>query len=73
MQEKREFIREKLGKFSLSQVWLINELEEKGIITDKTELSSVIKGTRRGPKATEIINLSVEILENYEEKYKGCQ
>ena len=72
MQEKREFIRENLGKFSLSQIWLINELEERGIVTDKTELSSVIKGTRRGPKATEIIEGSVEILKHYEDKYKRC-
>lgn len=73
MQEKREFIREKLGKFSLSQIWLINELEERGILTDKTELSSAIKGTRRGPKVTEIIESSFDILKSYEEKYKGCR
>lgn len=70
MLEKRAFIREKLGKHSLSQIWLINELEERGIVTEKTELSSIIKGTRRGPKAEKIIDASAEILTEYENKYK---
>lgn len=72
MQEKREFIREKLGKFSLTQIWLINELEERDIVTDKTELSSIIAGTRRGPKVVRIIEASEDILKRYEDKYKKC-
>lgn len=72
MQEKREFIREKLGKFSLTQIWLINELEERGIVTDKTELSSIITGARRGPKVVRIIEASEDILKRYEDKYKKC-
>ena len=72
MQKERTFIRVKLAEYNLTQVWLRNELEERGIVTDKTELSSVIKGTRRGPKATEIIEGSVEILKHYEDKYKRC-
>jgi len=72
LQKEREFIREKLAKFSLSQIWLINELEERGIVTDKTELCSVIKGTRRGPKSNEIITTSVDILTAYEKRYKEC-
>lgn len=71
MQKERTFIRVKLAEYNLTQVWLRNELEERGIITDKTEMCSVLKGNRRGSKAESIIANSVEILEKYEKGYKG--
>lgn len=37
-----------------------------GIVTDKTEMSSVISGTRNGTKADAIIELSIDILDKYE-------
>ena len=58
--EERENIRERLKKHKLSYVWLI------GIVTDKTEMSSVISGTRNGTKADAIIELSIDILDKYE-------
>lgn len=49
--EERENIRERLRKHSLSYVWLISQLRMRGIVTDKTEMSSVISGVRNGAKA----------------------
>lgn len=57
--EERENIRERLKKHKLSYVWLIGQLALRGIVTDKTEMSSVISGTRNGTKADAIIELSI--------------
>ena len=64
--EERENIRERLKKQKLSYVWLIGQLALRGIVTDKTEMSSVISGTRNGTKADAIIELSIDILDKYE-------
>ena len=64
--EERENIRERLKKHNLSYVWLIGQLALRGIVTDKTEMSSVISGTRNGTKADAIIELSIDILDKYE-------
>lgn len=64
--EERENIRERLKKNKLSYVWLIGQLALRGIVTDKTEMSSVIAGTRHGTKADAIIELSLDILDSYE-------
>lgn len=68
--KERDKIRVSLFENSLSQVWLINRLEERGVITDKTELSSALSGTRRGAKVDKIIKTSTEILAEYESKMK---
>lgn len=64
--KERETIRERLKKHKLSYVWLIGQLALRGIVTDKTEMSSVISGTRNGTKADAIIELSIDILDKYE-------
>lgn len=64
--KERENIRERLKKHKLSCVWLIGQLALRGIVTDKTEMSSVISGTRNGTKADAIIELSIDILDKYE-------
>lgn len=64
--EERENIRKRLKKHKLSYVWLIGQLALRGIVTDKTEMSSVISGTRNGTKADAIIELSIDILDKYE-------
>lgn len=51
----------------LTQVWLIGQLRERGIVTDKTEMSSVLKGTRVGKKANLILQTSIEILKEYQD------
>lgn len=61
---ERENIRSRLKKHQLTQVWLINQLGLRGIVTDKTEMSSVLAGTRSGSKADAIIELSHDIWYN---------
>lgn len=39
-----------------------------GISTDKTEMSSALSGRRKGAKVEKIIQKSLEILREYEEK-----
>lgn len=60
-------IRVLLFENGLTQVWLIGQLRERGIVTDKTEMSSVLKGTRVGNKADLILQTSVEILNEYQD------
>lgn len=67
MRNERDQIREMLYRNTLTNSWLINRLEEKGIITDKTVMSSVLRGTRKGDKARSIIINSIQILEHYEQ------
>lgn len=61
-------IRFMLMRNSLTQTWLINMLEKAGVHTDKTELSSILAGRRKGPKVEIVIIKSLEILRDYEEK-----
>ena len=65
-QALREKIKRALDKNALTQVWLINRLRERGLTTDKTELSSVFSGTRRGAKISALLRVSDEILTHYE-------
>lgn len=68
MREERDRIRLMLYRNTLTNAWLVNRLEEKGINTEKTEMSSVLRGVRKGAKAESIIKSSIDILSDYEEK-----
>lgn len=72
MTGKGNEVRVLLQKHQLTNVWLINRLEEQGVITDKTELSSSLSGTRRGNKVDRILNTSIEILDRYEKCFVGA-
>lgn len=65
--EELNAIRERLKKHRLSFVWLIFQLGQRGIATDKTEVSSVFAGTRKGAKADSIIQATEGILADYEQ------
>lgn len=65
--EERIDIRFRLQKYNLSYTWLISQLRMRGVTTDKTEMSSVISGVRRGPKAERIIQTAVAVLDSYEQ------
>lgn len=65
--EELNAIRERLKKQHLSFVWLIEQLRHRGIITDKTEVSSVFSGTRTGLKADTIVSTAKYILDDYEQ------
>lgn len=61
--EELDAIRERIKKHRLSFVWLIFQLGQRGIATDKTEVSSIFAGTRKGAKADSIgywINAAVQ-------------
>ena len=66
MREERDCVRMMLYQNTLTNAWLVNRLEEKGVNTEKTELSSVLRGVRKGKKAESIINTALSILEFYE-------
>ena len=68
MREERDRIRLMLYRNTLTNAWLVNRLEERGVITEKTEMSSVLRGVRKGAKAETIIKTSLEILDDYETK-----
>ena len=70
MQEERTQIKFTLFKNALTNVWLQKQLENRGIKTDKSELSSVLNGSRKGPKAVTIINTAIEVLRDYETAMK---
>ncbi len=64
-----DVIRSRIKRYRLTNVWMIGQLKEHGIVTDKTELSSVYAGTRKGLKAEAIIKTSELILDDYEKRY----
>lgn len=64
-------IRDRLVAHNKTFGWLINRLEARGIRTDKSEMSSVMAGTRIGPKAEQIIKESEKILDEYEAFVSG--
>lgn len=73
MKEERDRIRLMLYRNTLTNAWLVNRLEERGVITEKTEMSSVLRGVRKGAKAESIIKTSLEILDDYESKMGVCE
>lgn len=62
-------IRERIKNYRLSFVWLIYQLEQHGITTDKTEVSSIFAGCRKGAKADSIIQTASVILDEYEKSF----
>lgn len=73
MREERDRIRLMLYRNTLTNAWLVNRLEKRGVITEKTEMSSVLRGVRKGAKAESIIKTSLEILDDYESKMGVCE
>lgn len=71
MEKERDEVRILLLNNSLSQVWLINRLEEHGVITEKSELSSALSGAGKGAKVDKIIQTSLQILNDYVSKIKN--
>lgn len=61
-------IKLKLRANKLTQKWLMAQLADKGVVTDKTELSSVLNRHRYGKKAEIIVAESLLILERYEQQ-----
>ena len=67
--KERDEIRDRLKRHRLSFVWLVFQLEKRNIVTDKTEVSSIFAGTRKGAKADSIIQATTAILDDYEKGF----
>ncbi len=67
--ENRTTISNLLSEYRLTQVWLIQKLAENGIITNKSEMSSILHGTRCGSKVDAILIISLKILNIYGRYY----
>lgn len=63
--EPRDAIRLKMSMEKLSYSWLIRQLERNGIVVAKSELSSILAGTRRGPKSDQVVEAIASILSDY--------
>ena len=59
VREERDRIRLMLYRNTLTNAWLVNRLEERGV--------------RKGAKAETIIKTSLEILDDYESKMGVCE
>lgn len=62
----RNEIRDKLREYNLSQVWLIRQLQRANFVTDKSEMSSILSGSRNGAKVETMLSLSRSIISEYE-------
>lgn len=62
-----ESVKNKLQKNSLTIVWLLRILEEKGILLEKSTLSAILNGRSKDKKAEEVLTTSKEILSDYED------
>lgn len=68
-ERKRNEIKDRLKLYRLSQVWLINQLGSRNLETDKSEMSSLLSGTRVGAKSEYILDMSLEILDEYQTSF----
>lgn len=59
-------VKRKLAEFGLTQVWLIQQLGRAGVPSDKSEMSSILAGTRNGAKAETLLRMSKSIIAAYE-------
>lgn len=59
-------IRKMVADNTLSYTWLIQKLSDKGLLTDKFEMSATMAGTRRGQKADDILCHAYAVLCEYE-------
>ncbi len=66
MEDKRLKVKRLLSTTKLTQVWLIERMRSYGVITDASELSAALSGTRRGPKINRVLDTAIYVLEDYE-------
>ena len=71
MKNARETVLWKLQKNNLSQTWLVNRLEERGLPASKFNVSDILRGVRRSNPADEFIQKSLEIMDSYEKWHDG--
>jgi hypothetical protein len=59
-------IRERMQKLGKTQVWLILELQQRGIVVQPPEMSSILRGVNTYPKATRVLEVCNDILSEIE-------
>lgn len=72
MGEKKS-LHDRLRDNNLTFVWLISFLDRVGVHTDKSEMSSAVRGTISGDKAANIIEKSHQILDKYEDFIRSVE
>lgn len=63
-------IRERMKALGKTQVWLILELRQRGIVVQPPEMSQILSGVNTYPKATKVLEMSNRILSDLEAKEK---
>lgn len=63
-------VRLQVAKYRLTYVWLINQLEQRGLHTNKSEMAQILAGKRTGWKADNILTNSLAVLDRYSAKMK---
>jgi hypothetical protein len=63
-------IRERTKALGKTQVWLILELRERGIVVQPPEMSQILSGVNTYPKAKKVLEVSNNILSDIEAKVK---
>ncbi len=61
-------IRERMRALDKTQVWLILELQKRGIVVQPPEMSAILRGVNTYPKATRVLEMSDKILSGLEKK-----
>lgn len=70
---ERKSLHDRLRDNNLTFVWLIAVLDRVGVHTDKSEMSSAVRGTISGEKSTNIIEKSHLILDKYEDFIRSVE
>ena len=68
----REQIKKLVARENLTFTWLIRQLFDEGVMTDKYEMSATLSGVRTGDKADEILRRSLDILHRYQMRMGSC-
>ena len=72
MSLKREQLRGMLAQYCLTYVWLCSQLNKRGVNITPHELCLYVTGRRQGPKAHEIIRVSLDIVNCYVVLYENA-
>lgn len=61
-------IRERMQRLGKTQVWLILELHQRGIVVQPPEMSSILRGVNTSPKAAKVLKACDDILSDIERR-----
>lgn len=67
--DSQKDLRSRLQDHGLNYTWLIKVLKFRGLVVDKTTLSSAVNGTITGPRVEKIMENSAVILDEYERNF----